>query len=121
MLATAHGLEGDRHVPLVGRADENCVDFWIAAQLLVVGIELDGLGQLGREAVHPILSQIAERDDGTTWVTGDRPPIDPSDTHPDDGYPYAIHCWSSLPKRDAGVYNKLHRQARQPRFVIARA
>src|SRR4029453_12724416 len=109
MLAVAHRLESNRHVPLVGRTDEDGVDFRIAAELLVIGIELDRPWQFGREAAHPILSEVAERDDGTSWMASDRPPVDPPDTHPDDRYPYAIHGWSPLPKPVAGVYNKLQR------------
>src|SRR5262245_48341258 len=92
MLAAAHGLEGNRHVPLVRRADEDGVNFRIAAQLRVIRLELDRLGQLRREASHPILSQVAECDDCATWLPGDRPPVGPADTHPDDPYPYVIHC-----------------------------
>ena len=78
-------------MPLVGRANEDGVDLRIAAELLVVGLELDRPWQFGREAAHPILGQVAERDNCATWVAGDRPPIDPSDTHADDRYSYTVH------------------------------
>ena len=66
MLAAAHGRGGNRHVPLVGCPDEDRIDLHIAAQLLAVGIKFDRARQFDRKAAHPILGQVAERDDYAT-------------------------------------------------------
>ena len=70
MLVIFDDLEGNRHMPLVGRAHKNRVDIRVFAHGFVIGVKFLFARQFAGKVFHSLCHQIAQRDDLAPRICG---------------------------------------------------